>query len=170
MVAGILRDNNDSLRAALEKSMVDRLTGLGYTAVSSFDEFGPARFGKLDEEGTYLTLCDSGIDAIITVAMVNPGTMPEPEKGAQEKYTNVFYYNRVWSYRNIPTAASGTFRWECILFDLVSLEPQSVLQAGDMDITKDTLNSARLSDWFTNRLIKNKVLEKRSGEKPPKAF
>jgi hypothetical protein len=99
LVLGLIRDVDRTLQQHMEDHMVGDLKGLGYYAVSSLTEFGPKVFDKMEEEAAIEKLKNSGIDAVITIVML--------DKQKENKYIpgNVFYtpysfyYNRFWGYR-----------------------------------------------------------------------
>jgi len=134
MVVGIIKDNNDSLRAQAERIFVKALNELGYNAVSALQEFGPKGLSNLGEADTYVRLCNNGIDAVLTFALLDKVKQTKYHPGKFPASTNHYYYTRIWNYQkmqaNLPETESshGNFLWESILFDLNTLEPLSVIQ------------------------------------------
>jgi hypothetical protein len=162
MVAVILAEKNDSLRRALEQEVAGELTALGYYSVSLVDEFGPYGLRSLNEEATYLSLCDNGIDAVLTLAQADNKIKPVLEKGGNSKHTAAFYYNRIWNYRNIPTPINNrSLAWESILFDLSTLTPQCVLQAGAVNISNKQA-MGMLAGSIVAQLRKEKVITRQA--------
>jgi hypothetical protein len=164
MVVGIIKEENDSLRAQVEKHMVQKLTDLGYFAVSSLQEFGRYGLSNIGEEGTYLKLCDNGIDAVLTLALIDQANKAFQPR-INEKYTYTYYYNRIWSYRKIQNdtnnlSAHTDYRWESILFDLSSLQPQCVLQVKPQLDLVGSNSTARLSEYIISKMISEKIIKK----------
>lgn len=164
MVAVILNEKNDSARAGFEQMVVYRLQKIGYHAVASSSEFGPGKLSRLNEEATYLSLCDNGIDAVLTFAEVDRSAKPSIKKGIGKNYAHLFYYERIWNYRKIRDNAtsktvSAPLEWECILFDLVSLQTQAVLRIGETDTSQES-GVAYLADKFIQKMISVKALGK----------
>ena len=134
MVVGIIKDNNDSLRAEVETALVRNLSELGYNTVSALLQFGPKGLSNLGEEATYVKLCNNGIDAVLTFALIDElkQTKYPPEKISDG--TSYYYYNRIWNYQKMQADVSGVdshhgnYLWESILFDLHTLEPLCVIQ------------------------------------------
>jgi len=164
MVAVILHERNDSIRADLEKEAIVRLETLGYQAVSSIQEFGIGKLRQLDEEATFLSLCDNGIDAVLTFAEVERSNGFRLREETKKKYTNLFYYQRIWNYRNtqektIPGIGDQTkqLAWECILFDLNSLQAQSVLRSAYVDI-ESSPGAAIVAEQFIQKMWREKVI------------
>ena len=134
MVVGIIKDNNDSLRARAERIFVKNLNELGYNAVSALQEFGPKGLSNLGEADTYIRLCNNGIDAVLTFALLDQVKQTEYRPGKFSASTNQYYYTRIWNYKEMQANLSesvsphGDYLWESILFDLNTLEPLSVIQ------------------------------------------
>jgi hypothetical protein len=176
MVVGIIKEEDDSLRSQVESQMVDQLTALGYYAVSSLKEFGRYGLSNIGEEGTYLKLCDNGIDAVLTLALIDQANKSYDKKGLNTKYTYTYYYNRIWNYRKIQNDTGNSpvvhrYRWESILFDLGSLQPQCVMQVKTpLDISSQH-TAAVLSGYIISQMVNEKIIKK---QKPlpvvPKPF
>ena len=135
MVVGIINDKNDSLRAEVEGGLVRYLQELGYNAVSALQEFGPNGLSNLGEGETYMKLCDKGIDAVMTFALLDKlkQTKYRPDKFSSS--TSYYYYNRIWNYQKMQASLLETrptsdthYLWESILFNLNTLEPLCVIQ------------------------------------------
>lgn len=101
------------------------------------DEYGQKDLANLEEEATYIKLCERGVDAIIYIALLDKAK-DELKVSESFKYnSNLFYYNRIWNYRKIAANLSDTsfdtqplksFFWEGILFDIQTLAPIYVVQ------------------------------------------
>ena len=50
LVLGLVRDNDRQLQESMEKHLAGDLQDMGYTAISSLQEFGPKALDKLEEE------------------------------------------------------------------------------------------------------------------------
>ncbi|HEX2628634.1 MAG TPA: hypothetical protein VHM26_06480, partial [Chitinophagaceae bacterium] len=87
MVAAIMKDDNDSLRITVERQVAATLNKLGYYAVSTADEYGRYGLETLGQEATYLSLCDNGVDAVLTIALVPDSIASDLKEGGSKKYT-----------------------------------------------------------------------------------
>jgi hypothetical protein len=169
MVAGIPPQTDDSLRTRIERTAVNSLSDLGYYTISSIREFGAYGLKSLNEEATYLTLCDNGVDAVLTFALVAEPYATTLEKGTSIKYTNTYYYNRIWNYRKLQDlqarsnqAGKCKYKWEVILFDLATLQPQCVLQSQSMS-EADAIRSIDVTTArFISRMLHEKVIKKQN--------
>jgi hypothetical protein len=126
LVAVILPEKDSALRKSLEEQLSADIDALGYYAVSSWHEFGRHGLMLPEQEQTYLRLCERGIDAVMTVALVDEG---KQHPAAVNQYSNLAYYNRIWSYRHLhlqdtmPAANNNNVYLEALLFDLNRLQP-----------------------------------------------
>jgi hypothetical protein len=127
---GVVKNEDVSFQKEIEQYFVNNLKGLGYHAVSALNEFGPKGLSNFGEEATYLKLCNKGIDAVITIALINKEKEISGKSYNASGYPVKYYYNRIWNYKNMQNEFSNeysgqdNFYWEIILFDLVTLEPQ----------------------------------------------
>ena len=135
LVVGIIKNFDDSLRTEIEEGVVKNLQSLGYDAVSSLKEFGRRGLSDLSQEATFIKLCNNGIDAVLTITLLDKLKEEEYNPGKFSQNTNYHYYNRIWNYQkmqadlsaNTPTDSTFFFG-EGILFDLRTLEPLAVIQ------------------------------------------
>ena len=70
MVAAILPGNDSLLRKHAESEFASNLNDAGYPAISAFKYFENPGAARMDQEGTYIKLCESGIDYVLIVALV----------------------------------------------------------------------------------------------------
>jgi len=71
LVLGLIREFDRTIQENMENHLVGDLKDLGYNAVSSLQEYGPKAFDKMDEEAALHKLKNSGIDAVITIVLLN---------------------------------------------------------------------------------------------------
>jgi len=133
MVAAIMKEDSDSLRIRVERQVAAKLNQLGYYAVSTAEEYGRYGLETLNQEATYLSLCDNGVDAVLTVALVADSSSADLKEGGFKKYTALYYYDHIWDYHNAGKLEGvAKLKWEMILFDVNQLQPQFVMQAGPL--------------------------------------
>lgn len=176
LVIAVLPEGNDSLQRDLEKQMVQQLSDYGYHAVSYVDGYSIYNVSRLTQEAAYFTLCEKGIDAVLTVANVTAASTLQLKKGTRAEYPAAFYYNHIWDYRNSqPTTLRGNKGtrpvWESILFDLRSLEQQAVLQAKKTPAGNKKGATSWIAKNILEKMISEKILFKKSANQPTlKAF
>ena len=130
LVAVILPAEDSLLRIKLESKLSSDLKQIGYHAVSAREEFGILGLTRLGQEETYLALCENGIDAVMTLALMDIGKTENELQGRIQGYSNIYYYNRIWNYKRlyeeepIINARQGKQQFmEAFLFDLQQLQP-----------------------------------------------
>lgn len=128
LVVGILSKPETIARENLESRIVIELTSLGYVASSAYSVFGQTGLAQPAQEATYAKLCESGIDAVLTVALVPSAELPV--KAYREP--NAYYYQKIWNYRNRLDSldySGSQYQWETVLFDLRTLQAISVIES-----------------------------------------
>ena len=178
LVAAITRERNDNARrATLENQAVNYFSDKGIDAVSSLDLFGPEGLRLFAEEAAYVALCKKNIDAVLTIAEVNASQSVVGEKNFGKRSSSVFYYNHIWNYRNRyedsqPGSMPGTpdFLWECILFDLNSLQPRAVLVVKSIKGEDYKATEDRIVREIISKMIKEKIIKAKVKQEPRKAF
>ena len=71
LVLGLIRDEDSSLRGKMEEHMVGDLMGLGIQAISATRAFGTSTFEGINEGEAIDKLRDSGIEAVVTIVLLN---------------------------------------------------------------------------------------------------
>ncbi len=99
LVLGLIRDVDRTQQQFMENHMVGDLKELGYNAVSSLTEFGPKVFDKMEEDAAIEKLKNSGIDAVVTIVMLDKQKEQKYIPGNTFYTPYSFYYNRFWGYR-----------------------------------------------------------------------
>ena len=178
LVAAIPRDKSDTaLRMILERQAVDYLSDRKVDAASSLELFGPDGFRLFAEEAAYVALCKKGIDAVLTFAEVDVSQSITHEKSFGKKSSSVYYYDHIWNYRKMYDSAtpatmtgSSNLLWECILFDLNSLEPRAVLLMESRNGEDHKVAKDRLVKDIISKMIKEKIIKAKVRHEPQKAF
>ena len=167
LVMGIIKDEDLALRRNVEKLFIDDFKSAGYNAVSGLDAYGPRGLANLGQEETYIKIRQNGTDAVITIALIDKRKEKyiKPRKG--QAYASIYYFERIWNYPAIQAELvngknpeNREFFWECILFDLNTLEPQHTLQTKSF---KSDLAESIIRDYgkeIISKMIKEKILVK----------
>src|SRR6187402_2716169 len=71
LVMGLIRDADRSIQENMENHIVGDLKELGYTAVSSFKEYGPKAFEGLNEEAAISKIKNNGVDGVLTIVLLD---------------------------------------------------------------------------------------------------
>ena len=166
MVVGIVKDSSMAIRQQMETHLVDDLNDNGLVAVSALKVFGKGGLGQLEQEQTYVKLCNLGIDAVITIALVDKEKEKIYVPNRVKYYSSLFYYNRIWNYDIIQADISGKgsyeesnrYLWETILFDLQTLSPVYTVQTKSFDPSSLSLMAHEHGKMILAAMQKNKIL------------
>jgi hypothetical protein len=179
LVIGIIKDSSISLRKQMENHLVDDLKAVGYNAVSALEEFGKGGLQNLEQEQTYIKLCNKGIDAVVTIALLDR-TREKFYVPAQVKYySNLYYYNRIWNYSSIQAdliaatknyEESTQYLWETILFDLQTLSPVYTVQTKTFDPDSLMEMGHEHGKLIVSKMLKDKIIFQDQLQPQPKVF
>jgi len=125
MVWGILTEKDSALKANMETHLVNDLVERGYHAISSLSVFGSRSYKKLTEKEIVDQFRNSGVDAVITIALLNkekeevyvpPAVMNNPVSSdhVDKYYSNT--YDKVFTPGYYVTTTN--YFWESNLFEV----------------------------------------------------
>jgi hypothetical protein len=98
LVLGLFQQKERSVKQETEKELADRLTGLGYTAITAMDEYGPKAFEKIAEDQITEKVKADGYDAVITTAVLDTKKEERYQPGNVRYQPVGVYYNRFGRY------------------------------------------------------------------------
>lgn len=100
LVLGLINEPDRTIREKMEADIVANLENLGYTAICSCDEFGPKAFENMTEQQALAKLGNSGIDAVLTIVLLDKTKEKfyVPGKTYYSPYS--VYQGRFWGYYN----------------------------------------------------------------------
>lgn len=164
MILSLIRESDRSIQQKMENHLAGDLKELGYNALSSLEEYGPKAFDKMDEKDAIATLRNSGIDAIITIVLLDKQKERKYVPGNMYYSPFSYYYNRFWGYRNTLYqriyepgyyVTNTQYFWESNMYDMktqkliYSVQTQSFLPA----------NSETMAHEYGKMIVKNMVKE-----------
>jgi hypothetical protein len=169
LVLGLIREADRNLQQNMENHLTGDIKSLGYNAASSIQEYGPKSFDKMDEETAINKLKNSGVDAIITIVLL--------DKEKERKYIpgNMFYtpygsyYNRFWGYRSALYqriyepgyyVTSTKYFWESNLYDMHTQKLVYSVQTQSFDQSDTESLAHQYGQMIVNNMIKENVLSK----------
>ncbi len=131
MVMALVKESDNTLKSQMEQHLVGDLKDKGFDAISSYQQYGPRVFDNMDEKDAVEKIRNSGVDAIITIVLLNKTSerFYVPGRITYTPYTP--YYNRWWGYyttlnRRVYTpgyyVTDTDYFWESNLYDAVSKE------------------------------------------------
>lgn len=98
LVLGLINEPDRTIREKMEEHIVADLKALGYTAVCSCDEFNPKTFENLNEQQSLDKLSKSGIDAVITIVLLDKTKERYYVPGRVQYSPYYIYQNRFFGY------------------------------------------------------------------------
>jgi len=163
LVLGIMRESERSLREKMEIHMMGDLTEQGYYATSALEEYGPKQFSNLSEKEVISQLRNSGIDAVITIVMLDKQKERQyiPGKIYYTPYSRNYnqfyrYYNTLYDRIYMPgyyEVEHTKYFWESNLYDLNDGQLMYSLQTQSFDP-----NSAEaLGHEYGKLIVKNMI-------------
>jgi hypothetical protein len=129
MVLGLIREADRTIQENMENHLVGDLKELGYNAVSSLQEYGPRAFDNMNEEAAIDKLKNSGVDAVITIVLLDKKKESRYVPGNMYYSPYGYYYNRFWGYRTAlyhriyePDyyVTDTKYFWESNLYEMVN--------------------------------------------------
>jgi hypothetical protein len=126
LVWGILSRNDSTLRYQMEHHLVGDLRSLGYTAYSSMDVMGNQAFDRIGEKEVVARFMNSGVDAIITIVLLDRKKESDYKPGHIEykPVTEYEYLEKYYTQKYIQVYTPGYYQtttryfWESNLYDL----------------------------------------------------
>lgn len=177
MVAGIIREADRSIRQNMEAHLVEDITEAGYPAVSAFSMYGPKAFHGLDEESLLKKLSGDGVDAVITIVLLDKKKERYYVPGRVIHTPYVGYHDKFWSYYrslNSRIEEPGYYEevtryfWESNFYDLAtnkllySVQTQSFLPENINSLAHD-YGKKIVENMISNHII---VKENKDTAKP----
>lgn len=178
MVLGLIREADRSIQEKMENHLVDELKNLGYYAVSSMKEYGPKAFYKMNEEEALGKIKDSGVDAVITIVLL--------DKQREKRYvtTNIYYspygyyHNHFWGYSTSLYyriyqpgyyVTENKYFWESNLYDMKTQRLVYSVQTQSFDPSSSESLGHEYGEMIIQNMVRNNVIKKVS-DLPHKAF
>jgi hypothetical protein len=172
MVVGLIKENDRTVQQNMENHFVGDLKALGYNAVSSLQEYGPKAFDNMIEEAALAKLKGSGVDAVMTIVLL--------DKEKERKYVpgNMFYspygyyYNRFWGYtttlyRRIYEpgyyVTDTKYFWESNFYDMGTEKLIYSAQTRSFDPVNTESMGHEYGKMIVKDMVKSNILQKQGG-------
>lgn len=162
LVLGLIREADRTIQEKMENHFVGDLKELGYNAISSMQEYGPKAFDKMDEEATLSKLKNSGVNAVITIVLLDKEKERKYIPGNMSYSPYSYYYNHFWGYRNTLYnriyepgyyVTDTTYFWESNLYDMSTQKLVYSVQTQSFD----PANSESMGHEYGLMIVKNMV-------------
>jgi hypothetical protein len=127
LVLGLIGEPDRTIRENMEQHMAGDLMELGYNAVTSMQEYGPKAFENMKEAEALKLLYDKGIDAVVTIVLLDKEKEKYYVPGRVRYSPYVVYQRRFWGYYSTMYdriyapgyyATDTKYFWETNFYDL----------------------------------------------------
>lgn len=178
LVLGLIREADRTIQVNMENHLVSDLKELGYTAVSSMQEYGPKAFDKMDEETAISKLKNRGVDAVITIVLLDKQKERKYVRGNIYYSPYAYYYNNFWGYRTALYhriyepgyyVTDTKYFWESNLYDMSNQKLIYSVQTQSFDPANSESLGHEYGQLIVKNMVENNVIKKVS-EIPAKAF
>lgn len=169
LVLALNGEDHVQARQQMEDHLVGDLKDLGYNAISAMTEYGPKTFRNTTEEAVVDKLQNSGIDAIVTIVLLDkskeryyvPGNIYYSPYGIYHRHFWGYYrtmYDRIYTpgYYVINTR----YFWESNLFDVTTKELLYSVQTESFEPTSSESLAHEYGQLIVKDMVKKQVLNK----------
>jgi hypothetical protein len=162
VVLGLIRDADRTVREKMEQHIVGDLKELGYNAVCSCDEYNPKAFEGMNENQAIAKLRNSGVDAVLTVTLLDKQKEKYYVPGRVNYSPYNIYHNRFYGYYRTMNERIYTegyyvtdtkYFWESNFYDL---EADRLLYSAQSQ-SFDPASTERLSHEYGQMIVKDMV-------------
>jgi hypothetical protein len=164
MVLGLIRDADRTIQENMENHFAGDLHDLGLNAVSSLKEYGPKAFDNMDEAAAVAKLKNSGVDAVITIVLLDKQKEKSYVPGSIHYSPYGYYYNRFWGYRTTLYqriyepgyyVTDTKYFWESNFYDMSTQQLVYSVQTQSFD----PYNSESMGHEYGKMIVKEMVKE-----------
>jgi hypothetical protein len=166
VVLGLVRDVDITIRQKMEQHIAGDLKALGYDAVCSCDEYNPKTFDKMTEEEAVAKIRNSGVDAVITVTLLDkkkerqyvPGRYDYPP--LQNQVTFYRYYHTMYERIYTPGyfQVNTRYFWESNFYDLGTNQLLYSAQSQSFEPASTEKLSHEYGQMIVKDMLKNKIV------------
>ena len=174
MVLGLIRDSDRSLQQNMEDHLVGDLQNLGYNAVSSLKIYGPKAFDNMDETDALNKIKNSGIDAVVTIVLLDKQKERKYVPGNLTYSPYGYYYDRFWGYRSVLYqriyqpgyyVTDTKYFWESNLYEMKDQQLVYSVQTKSFDPSDKETMAHDYGMMMVKDMVKQNVLaKKQTGE------
>ena len=167
LVLGLIRESDRSIREKMEEHLVADLRELGYSAMCACDEYGPKTFENMTEKEALDKLTNSGIDAVLTIVLLDKTKERHYVPGYMNYTPYVMYHNHFWGYYTTMYdriysagyyAVDTKYFWESNLYDMQSKQLIYSVQTRSFDPASTASLAHEYGQLIVSDLAKQKVM------------
>jgi hypothetical protein len=173
LVLGLMNVADRTIREKMEEHLAEDLNTLGYNAICACEVFDPKAFNNMTEEAAINKLKNQGIDAVLTVVLL--------DKQKESKYVpgNIYYspygyyYNRFWGYRSTLYrriyepgyyVSDTKYFWESNLYDMASQQLVYSVQTQSFSPDNANILGHEYAKLIVKDIVKHKVLQQQGAQ------
>lgn len=169
LVLGLIREADRTIQEKMENHLVDDLKTLGYNAVSSLKEYGPKAFEKMEETAAIDKLKNSGVDAVITIVLLDKEKERRYFAGSAYYSPYVYYHNRFWGYRTVLYqriyepgyyVTNTRYFWESNLYDMTTQKLVYSVQTQSFDPADSESMGHQYGQMIVDNMVKQNILQR----------
>ncbi|WP_341835659.1 hypothetical protein WJU16_22800 [Chitinophaga pollutisoli] len=159
LVLGMMPDS--ALRQRMESHVAGDLTDAGITAVTSFQGFDAFEFLKTEDKVVSQQFTERGIDAVLTISLVNKTT-----EGAflpaslyhllTDQYANEYYWMLAPELQRLETQ----YAWESSLYDVAEGMRVFAIQSVTFDPASHERMAHEYGKVLTRELFRRKIISR----------
>jgi len=177
LVLGLMQAKDGDLREKMEQHLLTSLQSYGYNVICACEEYGPKSFENMTEKQAVDGLTNKGIDAVLTVVLLNKTKERYYVPGSASYSPYTMYHGQFWNYYTTMhdrVYSTGYYRedtkyfWETNLYDLSTKELLYSIQTGSFNPESTESLSLEYGQLIAKNVVKNKILL--VPEKSQKAF
>lgn len=171
LVLGLTHEADRTLQEKMENHFVGDLKELGYNAVSSLQEYGSKAFDKMEEEAAIARLKGSGVDAVLTIVLLDKEKERRYIAGSIYYSPYGYYYNRFWGYRVTLYhriyepgyyVTSTKYFWESNLYDMNTQKLVYSAQTESFAPASSESMGHEYGQMIVNNMVKQNVLQRQA--------
>jgi hypothetical protein len=168
LVIALVKQKDRSLRESMENHLVGDLVEKGITAISSLKEYGPKSFEALSENEVIQKLDNSGIDAVITIVLLDKEKEKYYVPGRVYYSPYTIYHRRFWGYYTTMYdriyepgyySENTNYFWESNFFDAKTKELIYSVQTKSFNPNSSNALANEYGKLICNDLFKKDILK-----------
>lgn len=174
LILSLSHDTNKAIQQKMENHLVEGLQQLNYAATSAYQEYGPKAFENMDENIALQQIKNSGIDAIITIVLLDKTKERKYIPGNIHFTPYTVYYNKFWGYQSTIYhriyepgyyVTNEKYFWETNLYDMRNNSQALIYSVQSQSF--DPTNSETLAHQYGKLIIADMVKKNMLQQLPP---
>jgi hypothetical protein len=171
MVLGLIGNNDRIFREKMEDHLAGDLKDLGYNAITATSEYGPRAFENMKEDDALRQLYDKGIDAVLTIVLLDKQRERYYLPGRVYYSPYIMYHNRFWRYYTTMYdrvysegyyVVDTKYFWESNLYDMNDWTLLYSAQSHSFDPSSAETLGHEYGMIITKDMIKKNVLQQQT--------